>query len=98
MITNSNSTIIERRELGRVSFNDGDFAELEISGTEGVEEGIFLETIQVSRDDTGQTVQDFLRSFIVGTEFNVRRIVQIIPRREPGEWRGAIVQFRSPHL
>jgi len=59
-------TFIRKKVEGQVLYNDGEFAEIQTSGIEGIEEGLLLETIQTHRPDTGDSPEQFQRRFPVG--------------------------------
>jgi hypothetical protein len=44
--------IIRKVLEGRIAHNDGDFAEIETIGTEGIEKNLWLDTIQTHREDS----------------------------------------------
>jgi hypothetical protein len=68
---------IRKRVEGEVEFNDGEFAEIQTAGTSGIEEGLLLDTIQIQRDDTGHTTEEFKRRFLVGTAVNICTTIEI---------------------
>lgn len=64
--------IVHERVEGVIRYNDGEFAEVETTGTEGVDQGLFLDTIQIHREDTDDTPEQFQRRFPVGMRLDVR--------------------------
>ena len=50
-------TIIHKVLEGTIESNDGEFAEIQIYGIEGVEKNILLERIQIHREDTKDTTE-----------------------------------------
>jgi hypothetical protein len=68
-----------KRVEGRVRYNDGFFASVEISGVEGIEEGLFLATIQFHIGDTSDTPEEFRQRFPVGTWWNISTTTEITP-------------------
>jgi hypothetical protein len=70
-------TIIRKVLEGRIAYNNGDFAEIEIIGTEGIEKNLWLETIQTHREDTNDTTEGFQRRFSVGTWVNICTTTEI---------------------
>jgi hypothetical protein len=69
--------IIRKVLEGRIAHNDGDFAEIETIGTEGVEKNLWLDTIQTHREDTNDTTEGFQRRFPVGTWVNICTTTEI---------------------
>lgn len=51
--------VVHKREGGRVDFNDGQCAEVQVVGVEGTKKGLWLETIQLHREDTCNTADEF---------------------------------------
>jgi hypothetical protein len=53
----SRLAVTTRREVrGEVLYNDGNFAEIQTIGTEGIERGLLLDTVQIHRSDTDDGV------------------------------------------
>ena len=48
--------VIRKKVEGRVDYNDGEFAEVQTVGIEGIEQDLLLETIQIHADDTIITI------------------------------------------
>jgi hypothetical protein len=48
--------VSQTRVHGEVEYNDGEFAEVQTVGIEGIEKNLLLETIQVHREDTCEQV------------------------------------------
>jgi hypothetical protein len=44
--------VSHKRVQGEIEYNDGEFAEIQTVGIEGIEKDLLLETIQVHRGDT----------------------------------------------
>ncbi len=65
--------------LGEVQYNDGEFAEVETYGVDGIETGLILETIQIHRSDTNDGTKKFQRKFRVGTLLDITTTVEIKP-------------------
>lgn len=59
--------IIRKVLEGRIVNNDRYVAEIETFGTEGFEKQLRLNTLQIHREDTNDTVEGFRRRFPVGT-------------------------------
>jgi hypothetical protein len=61
----------EVERYGQVTYNDGQFAEVQLIGMEGLESGLLLETIQLHREETDKSTADFLRELPCGTRLHV---------------------------
>jgi hypothetical protein len=75
--------IIRKVLEGRIAHNDGDFAEIERIGTEGIEKNLWLDTIQTHREDTNDTTEGFRRRFPVGTWVNICTTTEITNESDP---------------
>jgi hypothetical protein len=62
---------------GRVGYNDGEFAEAQIVGIEGIEKDFWLATIQIHREDTNDTPDEFQRRFPVDMWLDILTITDI---------------------
>ena len=62
---------VHKRLEGEVQYNDGQFAEVQTVGTEGHEQGLLLDTIQLHREDTNDTREEFHHRFPVGMWLDV---------------------------
>jgi hypothetical protein len=71
--------IARRRVEGKVVYNDGVFAAVDTCGVEGIEEGLFLESIQIHIEDTTDTSAEFRQRFPVGTRLNLSTTTEITP-------------------
>jgi hypothetical protein len=58
--------LTSKRVEGVVEYNDGQFAEVLTYGTEGIEKGLALETIQIHVEDTADQPEEFKQRFPVG--------------------------------
>ena len=58
--------VVRKRVEGRIDYNDGEFAEVQTVGIEGIEQDLLLKTIQIQREDTNDTPDEFQRRFPVG--------------------------------
>jgi hypothetical protein len=63
--------IVRKQTEGEVQYNDGEFAEIQTSGIDGIEKDLLLDTIQIDRDDTGDTPEVFKRKLEVGMWFDI---------------------------
>jgi hypothetical protein len=69
--------ITSARVQGEVRYNDGMFAEVLTWGTEGIDKGIELETIQIHIEDTENTPEEFQQRFPVGATLSILTITEI---------------------
>ena len=60
-----NRIVISKRAKGWVDHNNGEFAEVRIIGITGIEKDLWLETIQLHREDTNEAPEEFQRRFPV---------------------------------
>lgn len=58
--------VVRKRVEGRIDYNDGEFAEVQAVGIEGIEQDLLLGTIQIHCEDTDDTPDEFQRRFPVG--------------------------------
>jgi hypothetical protein len=58
--------VVRKKVEGRVEYNNGEFAEVQTVGIEGIEQNLLLETIQIHCEDTNDTPDEFQRRFPVG--------------------------------
>jgi hypothetical protein len=58
--------IVRKQTEGEVQYNDGEFAEIQTSGIDGIEKDLLLDTIQIDRDETGDSPEAFRRKLEVG--------------------------------
>jgi len=70
-----------KRVEGRVEYNDGEFAEIQTIGIEGIEKDLWLDTIQIHRDDTDNTPEEFQRKFPLGIRLKVLTTTQVTKKR-----------------
>jgi hypothetical protein len=69
---------------GQVQHNDGEFAEVQMVGIEGIEENLLGEIIQIHRCDTKGSPQEFGRQFPVGTWLDISTTTEVTPTKYPG--------------
>jgi hypothetical protein len=80
----NNTVIIHKRVEGEIKYNDGEFAEVQTNGIEGIEKNILMGTIQIDRHDTNNSPDEFRERFPVGmwldiiatTEINVQSWIE----------------------
>lgn len=68
---------VRKRAEGEVQYNDGQFAEIQTNGVEGIEEDLLLETLQIHREDTDDTESEFKRRFPVGMWLDILTTTEI---------------------
>lgn len=68
---------VRKRVEGEVQYNDGQFAEIQTNGVEGIEEDLLLETLQIHREDTDDTESDFKHRFPVGMWLDILTTTEI---------------------
>ena len=66
-----------KRVEGRVKYNDGEFAEIQTIGIEGIKEDLLLDAIQIHRSDAQNTPEEFQRRFPVGMTLGILTITEI---------------------
>ena len=70
--------IINRKQIeGVVESNDGDFAEIETNGIEGIEEGLLLDTITIERNETKEEPEHFQRRLPVGMWVDIETVITV---------------------
>jgi hypothetical protein len=69
--------VSQKRVHGEVEYNDGEFAEIQTVGIEGLEKDMLLETIQAHREDTEDTPEEFQRRFPVGSWLDIFTTIEI---------------------
>lgn len=74
--------VIRQRVEGEVEYNDGEIAEVQTFGIEGIDTDLLLETIQIHREDTNNTPEQFQSGFPVGTQLSIVMITEI-EEKEP---------------
>ena len=69
--------IITKRAEGEVEFNDGDFAEIQTYGIEGIEKDLLLKTVQIHREDTDDTSDEFQWRIPVGAVLEITTTTEL---------------------
>jgi hypothetical protein len=69
--------LTSKRVEGEVEHNDGQFAEVQTYGIEGIEENLLLDTIQLHIEDTEDTPEQFQRRFPVGTTLSILTTTEV---------------------
>jgi hypothetical protein len=79
--TEKTRMLTSKRVEGQVEYNDGEFAEIQTIGIEGIEKDLWLDTIQIHRDDTDNTPEEFQRRFPVGMRLGILTTTEITKKR-----------------
>ena len=74
--------VVRKRVAGRIEYNDGDFAEVQTVGIEGIEEDLLLETLQIHRENTNDRPEEFQRRFPVGMWLDILTTTDITAQPE----------------
>ena len=74
--------VITKEVEGVVDSNDGEFAEINTIGIEGIEDGLWLGTMQIRRVNMEDTRKDFLQRLPVGMRLRVVTTTEIKPIRQ----------------
>ena len=69
--------VIRKQAKGEVEYNDGEFAEVQTLGIEGIEQDLWLKPIQLHREDTNDTPDEFQRRFPLGMRLDILTITDI---------------------
>ena len=67
----------QKRAHGEVEFNDGEFAEIQTVGIEAEEKDLLLETIQVHRNDTSYSSEQFQDKLPVGSWLDICTTIEV---------------------
>jgi hypothetical protein len=76
---------------GEVEFNDGEFAEIQTYGIEGIEKDLLLQTVQIHRQDTSDTSQQFQSRLPVGTVLEITTTTELTTK-SPGLLDGRVLR------
>jgi len=76
--------VVRKRVEGRIEYNDGESAEVQTVGIEGIEENLLLVTIQIHREDTNDTPGEFHCRFPVGMWLNILTTTDITAQPAEG--------------
>jgi urease beta subunit len=80
--------IVTKRVEGEVQFNDGEFAEVQTYGIEGIEKDLLLKTVHIHLEDTDNTSDEFQKRFSVGTVLEITTTTEFTIKLEPGlDWQ-----------
>ena len=71
--------VITKEVEGVVDSNDGEFAEINTIGIEGIEDGIWLGTMQIRRVNMEDTWEEFLHRLPVGMRLQIVTTTEIKP-------------------
>jgi len=73
--------VIRKKVKGVVEFNDGDFAEVQTVGIEGIEKNLLLWKIQLHRENTNDSRPEFQHSFAVDTWVDIWSTIEVRSQR-----------------
>ena len=71
--------VVSKKLQGEVDYNDGEFAEVKTIGIEGIEEGLWLGTMQIHRPNTEDTSEEFQQRYPVGMLLQIVMTTEIRP-------------------
>jgi hypothetical protein len=71
------SLICRKQVNGEVELNDGEFADIQTVGIEGIEKDLLLQTIQVHRGDTGYSCEQFQEELPVGSWLKICTTIEM---------------------
>lgn len=74
--------VTRKRVAGLVDYNDGEFAGVQAIGIKGIEKDLWLESIQLHREDTDDTPEDFQRRLPVGRWLNILTTTETTAQRD----------------
>jgi hypothetical protein len=73
--------VVHKKVAGEVQYNDGEFAEVQTIGIEGIKKNLLLETIQLHRGDTRDTPEGFRHRFPAGVRLAVLTTTEVTKKR-----------------
>jgi len=73
--------LVTKKVAAEVDFNDGEFAEVQTIGVEGMEKNLLLGAFQIHREDTADTPDQFRQRFSIGMRLDVITTTKITPSR-----------------
>jgi hypothetical protein len=76
--------ISQKRVQGKVECNDGEFAEIQTVGIEGIEKDLLLETIQKHRDDRLYSRAQFQGKLLVGSWLEICTTIEVTTLKSEG--------------
>ena len=74
--------IVTKKVEGEVDYNDGEFAEVKTFGIEGIENGLWLGTMQIHRAKFEYTSDEFRERYPVGMLLQIVTTTEIRPVRQ----------------
>jgi hypothetical protein len=69
--------VSQERVHGQIEFNDGEFAEIQTVGIDGLEKDLLLGTIQVHREDTSYSCEQFQDKLPVGSWLDICTTIEV---------------------
>jgi hypothetical protein len=74
--------VSQKRVHGEVELNDGEFAEIQTVGIEGIEKDLLLETIQIHRGDTSYSCEQFQDKFPAGSWLDICTTTEVTSKTD----------------
>jgi hypothetical protein len=71
--------IVTKKIEGEVSYNDGEFAEVNTIGIEGIEKDLWLGTMQIHLPSSDNSTEEFRQLFPVGMVLEIETTTEITP-------------------
>ena len=90
--------VISKKVKGEIDYNDGEFAEVQTCGIEGIEKDLLLGTIQIHREDTSDTPEEFQHRFPVGMWLDIVTTTEITPESNTDEFAETGASMDHPQL
>ena len=90
--------VISKKVKGEIDYNDGEFAEVQTCGIEGIEKDLLLGTIQIHREDTSDTSEEFQHRFPVGMCLDIVTTTEIAPESNLDELAESGTAKHHPQL
>jgi hypothetical protein len=69
--------ISQKRVHGEVEYNDGEFAEIQTVGIDGMEKDLLLEAMQVHGEDTNYSCEHFQQKLPVGSWLDICTTIEV---------------------
>ena len=90
--------MIRKKLEGEVQHNDGQFAEIQTVGTEGLEKNLLIDLIQISRSETRDTLEQFQRRLPVGMWLDITTTTEFRLQEAPdSEHSGSNSKRQRPY-
>jgi hypothetical protein len=90
--------VFSKKVKGEIDYNDGEFAEVQTSGIEGIEKDLSLGIIQIHREDTSDTSEEFQHRFPLGMWLDIVTTTEITPESNTDEFAVSGPPMDHPQL